>query len=250
MRIWVGGIILFTLVGCGARGTLTGEIDGQTVPPIVDAAFAIVEDEANDVNVAFSIFTTYSDACLHLSSQFNILNDLIDPRATPDDVENSAEDFADYIEDNKLVDHWTIQIAGTAEKEADFRDENTLDIDPDEDENTSLSVSFQERAPEFENGRLELNQDSFNADDGAFAWSLDEELRDVTVKGNAELRDEDNDQAGDIEFEGTAVFCAELSDAVVELTENLNANSCAFARDGVCDEPNDCAAGTDETDCG
>lgn len=250
MRALVAVFVFVLASACGPPAKITGTVDGDEVPTLVDGAFAIVEDEDNDVNVTFAIFTTYPNACELLGSQFKLLSEAFDPKATANDLEDSVDDLASHVGDNELVGHWTIEVVGFAEKEADFRGGNELDIDKDEGDRSDFAVQFQEGEPELEDGALDQKTDRFVADDGSMTWTLDEELRNVAVLGTAKLRDEDGDKSGDVEFEGKANFCQPLSDSLVDLLDNLNANSCRFARDGTCDESTgDCAAGTDETDC-
>lgn len=247
--------VFLILVGCGrGPGTIEGEIDGDEVGAIADAVFALIESSLTDEHNVLVVAGTADDLCTHLTEQYSILADMVHPNATQNDVKNGAGDLVDYINDNDLVGHWTFSMIGVADRVVDLRDENELDIDPSAevgDDRMALTVAEQRRAPKFdENDGYETGEEVYAADEGSAAWSLDEDNRYVEVTGDARLRDDTGDKAGDIDFDIYATPCNDFGSAFVDFTDNRYANSCQYARDGECDEPTYCPAGTDTTDCG
>lgn len=247
--------VLLILVGCArSPGTIEGEVDGAEPGLIADAVFSLFDFEDTDEKAILVVAGTADDLCTHLTEQYAFLNEMLDPNATVNDVKNAAGDFADYVNDNELVGHWTFTIDGAADRSVDFQEGNELDVDaeagPGSDRMT-FSATEQQDDPSFdENEGLDPGTASFAADEGSAAWYLDEDNTDVEVVGSVSLRDEEGDSAGDLKFEIYALPCNSLTEEFSELSDNLEANSCQYARDGECDEPEYCPAGTDTTDCG
>jgi hypothetical protein len=210
-----------TITACGPAVRVIGEVNGDTMPAVVSAAYAPFDDEENDRVGLFVMLTTMPDACAFATDLTQATNDL-GTAATRNDAERAFDDLTDAIVVNDAIGEWGISLEVFADREDDLRDDADIDVDADDDERSGASVIFFEDEPEFDldEGTFEPNTDHYGAEDGNIVWDLDDDRRHVDFEATLELRElVDNafgDRAGEVTISGRATRCASWEDVITD----------------------------------
>jgi hypothetical protein len=209
------------ITACAPSVRITGEVNGNTLPPVVSAAYVPFEDEDNDRVGLNVLLTTMPDACAFATDFFRAVNDLTTAR-TRNDEERAADDLGDAITSNNVVGEWAIDLGVYADREDDLRDEFDIEVDPDDEDSSRANVIFFQDEPDIDldEGVFDPNVDEYRADDGAIVWDLDDDRTHVDFEATLELRefaDETfGDRAGEITISGRAQRCTSWEDVVTD----------------------------------
>lgn len=228
MRLCVSGVVLAVsfVSGCGA-GSISGEIDGKTVPAFVDAAFGFVEDETD----AFGMngYAMPGDSCEDGGEFLQRQADLFDAAADSVDRFNSEmEDFVDFTNDLVPVGDW-YAILGFVGADIDKVRDEVYDVeDLDEDEFVSLQVCLHKREHDVEtvDGVAEIvnGDECFTVGEGKLRFALndDDSILRVTSEKEVEMQFDDGDKAGDVTIDITFKGCPAIADGSEALLEARN----------------------------
>jgi hypothetical protein len=226
LSVSVSGCVALAMVSGCAAGSVSGEIDGKTVPSFVDAAFGGVEDD-NDA-FAMTAFALPGDSCEDGGS---ILEQLAAVEAAGqgtdvDKFNGEMEDFADLSNDAIAVDDWYVQVGFAGADINDIRDE-VYDIeDLDDDEIVSFNICLHEREHEVEtvNGlaQFKSGDECFAVGEGELRFTLndDDSVLRVTSEGEVEVQFDDGDKAGDVTLDVTFKGCPAIADGINARLEN------------------------------
>ncbi len=269
--------------GCSV-GKVTGEVDGDRVPAFLTGlVFEANEITDADDTVAIAAFYTFSNGCELVSEQMDAKADAVRSLSSGDDFEDIADDVRSFEEKNFPEDYWAAYVIVAAEDKGDIEDAH--DIEADSDDITDVLVCHHTGAVDAPSDNIQAavlpdffapfsqddNRDCFVAEEGEVRVSL-YDGKTISLVAEVELKDDEGDDAGDIELGALAAHCedAESSvDGIIEEAQDFESaqaassapsapsapsadNSCEFAFDNECDEPeglNFCADGTDTADC-
>lgn len=257
-------------------GRVLGEVDGEDVPAFrTGIVFEANEITEADDTVAVAAFYTFSDGCElvaeHMDAKADAVRNLTDSN---DSFEDIADDVKSFEAKNLPDDYWAAYVVVAAEDEGDIEDEHDVESG-DAGEGSGVLVCHHTGAVDAPNDNIQAalfpefflpfaeddNRDCFVAEEGEVVVSK-YDGKTIQLTAEVELKDDEGDDAGDIEIGAAAARCDETESAVDGVIEELQAlqaasssanNSCQFAFDNECDEPEGldlCAEGTDTADCG
>lgn len=208
MKFALGLASLSCVVGCA--GSISGEIDGESVPGFSSAAFGLATQ--GDAGVAIGV-ALGGDSCKTGSELFQ---QSVDGR--DDSPEKRAEDGADFINENIPQGTWFLSTSFSATDKDDI-ESGSIDLeDPDSGVFFSLSVCFQDDEAEADGEVLDSGADCYSAAEGDLDVELDDDQTRLTIKGEKiEMHDEDGDDQGDVDINVTYSRCDDLDDAVDDL---------------------------------
>lgn len=227
MRLRVSGVVLAVscVSGCGA-GSISGEIDGKTVPSFVDAAFGGVEDD-NDA-FAMTAFALPGNSC---NDGGSILEQLAALEAAGlgtdvDKFNSEMEDFAELNNEVIAVDDWYVQVGFAGADINDIREE-VYDIeDLDDDEVVSFNLCLHEREHEVETvdgiAQFKSGDECFVVGEGELLFTLndDDSILRVKSEGEVEMQFDDGDKAGDVTLDITFRGCPAIADGINARLDN------------------------------
>lgn len=271
-------LIAPALVGC-AYGTVRGDVDGEVIPSfksgVVYEASALTE--ADDTVVVLALHTFAANDEL-FADHLDVKTEAIRDAMSTGDLEGAMDDVASFEEDNFPEDYWSAHLVLIGENESDIEDElsaedanmgivlchHTGEVDaPREEPDAALFATL------LTAGFRDANRDCFTTEEAEVTVEqYDGET--ISLTGFIELVDDENDDAGEVALTAVGVRSDLVEEAaeehfeqVAELFAAIDAsnaqpssggdNSCQFAFDGECDEPQGldiCDAGTDTADCG
>ena len=265
--------------------SITGEVDGNVVPPFLTGmVYQADELTPDDDTVAVAAFYTFSNGCDLVAKQMNTKDDGIRGFGNGQDVEKLLDDVHKFEEDNFPGDYWSAYAVISASSESDIADKFDVERDPagvlvchhtgavDASRDEPQAALLPDYAAPFSKDR---NRECFTSKKGEIRVS-EYDGKSMSLIADVDVANDAGDNRGKIELGGVAAQCDATERAVRDLLSDLTAllssqnpqpaqqqpsssgaapnDSCQFAFDGVCDEPNigsgACAPGTDASDCG
>lgn len=263
-----------------AVGNVSGEVDGDTVPAFrTGLVYEANEITDADDTVAVAAFYTFSNGCElvgeHMDAKADALRSFSD---SDDSLEDIADDVRSFEEKNLPEDYWVAYVVVAAEDEGDIEDAHDVESD-DAGEGSGALLCHHTGAVDAPNDDIQAalfpdflapfaaddNRDCFLAEEGEITVSK-YDGKTITLTAEVELKDNEDDDAGEVEISAAADHCEDAESAVDGIIEEIQDfvsgssgssapvgdNSCEFAFDDECDEPeglNFCADGTDTADC-
>jgi hypothetical protein len=216
--------ILTVTAGCSV-GTVTGEIDGRTVPGFSEASFGGIET-TTDVFVVAG-FAIPGDSCVDGAKILEIQAD--EKKALDDgdvdEFENLVADHADLINAAVPVGEWLMSLVFIGLDIDDVRDE-TFDLEKQVDDNVSIQFSLCLQKSEADVSSvdgvatLDTGADCFTAGEGELNFILNADDTELQVKGEkVEMQFDDGDTAGDVDIDFTMTGCPALADGIDAIFE-------------------------------
>lgn len=211
--------ILTVTAGCSV-GTVTGEIDGRTVPGFSEASFGGLEDDSDAFVLAG--FAMPGDACVDggeilqiQADQQEAVND-----SDVDEFNDLVADQADFINAAIPLGEWNMSLVFAGLDIKDVREE-TYDLEKQEDDDVTISLSlcFRKREAEVATvdgvATLENGLECFTASEGDLSFILNTDDTELQVKGEQIRMDfDDGDTAGDVDVDFTMTGCPAIVDGV------------------------------------
>lgn len=223
----LAALAVATLTSACGVGTVTGEIDGKTVPAFSDAAFGGLEEIGPNDAFIVAGFAMPGDSCEDGSRFLNLVADTIEAEADGDidDFEDSLRDRADFINEAIPIGEWQFSIQFVGLDIDDVREE-TFDLEKQEDDDVSivLLLCLQTEKAEVDSvdGVATINDgaDCFSAGEGDLTFSLNDDDSVLRVQGEAiEMQFDDGDNAGDVDIDIRMTGCAGIADGIEALFE-------------------------------
>lgn len=209
MRTILGISCAVVVCGASCAGSISGEVDGDSVPGFTTSALGALEVDGTDSLGLFAYFASAGEACALLAQDFEIMAD-------EDDPEDEAKKREDLYKEGTPEEFWYALISISADDGDDLEDEQEIDLeDFDEDIRAGFTVCHRDEYPEEKDGFLDIDDECFFAEDGVLtAKYTPEDALDLGTEKELDLNDDDGDSAGEITFSGRARYCEAFSDAL------------------------------------
>jgi hypothetical protein len=217
------------VVACaGCLGGVQGEVDGEPTPAMQSGHF-VVMDAGDDILVTALLFS-FPDSCETLAAWQEARNDAVDrfnavvepqiiiPGLPPaGDVSGAVDQLADDLEEadeEHLPDEAQWMFVSIRDDEDDIEGE---DYDIDRDGRARFGLCRRDEQVDWhdalEGDRSSL-ADCFDAEDGTLQMGAFDADEGAAGRGDAELEEDDGDDAGDVTFDFSVAHCEEHEDAI------------------------------------
>jgi hypothetical protein len=208
--------MLFLLLAC-APGVIQGEVDGDKVPAL-NSGFWYSEGSGEREHLVV-VAASEPDSCEIFSALYSAFAEAYQDFATSFDVGALIDDLTDAETENVPEEYWV----STATLQVDPDDEEDVIDSYDLDDNDATYTIYHKTDytewDEILTSPSADHTDYFNAEDGELEVTGFSEDGAVSIKGTAELVDEDGDSEGEIGVRFYVRYCEEAEDAVEEYNE-------------------------------
>jgi hypothetical protein len=228
-------LLACVLVCVGCAGSVSGEVDDESVPALISGFFIQLDEAENAFGVSATLVSVpdgcnqaterqknFNDAFEKQKDALKDANEIEDADARQDAIDAANDDFANaivtYDEDNAPTDYWTVGVTVNVEDDGDVEDKYDVE---DDAAKAGLSVCRVNDHPRNKNGAVRLDQDCFVATSGDLEITTYEKDETFAFTADVKLKDALNldKQKGDVTITGSTTYCEDLESAVDDFAD-------------------------------